>query len=186
MLLQRTRARQVVPVYAEFLEKYPTAEFLARESPHRLLDVIGALGLRWRAPLMIRMAGVVAERGGPPDELEELTNLPGVGPYAAAAYRSLHRNRRAVIVDANVVRWLGRVFGFRTHAETRRASWLSELADRLTPARAFRAYNYAVLDLAMQVCVSKPRCAACPLGDGICRYATADTRQPTSTSVKDS
>ena len=173
ILLQRTKAEQVVPVYRAFAEKYPEPRFLAREKPGALLDVVGSLGLRWRAPLMIRMAQRIEAAGAPPDSLEELVSLPGVGPYAAGAYLSFHRDKRAVIIDANIVRWLGRVFGFATHPETRRKAWLIRLAEELTPQRSFRAYNYAVLDLSMKVCSTKPRCAECPLSEGLCRYASA-------------
>jgi len=171
VLLQRTRAEQVVPVYRAFAERYPEAEFLAREKPADLLGVIGSLGLHWRVPLMIKMAERIRTVGSPPDRLDDLVELPGVGPYAASAYLSLHRGKRAVIVDANVVRCLGRVFGFATGPETRRKAWLLALADRLTPRRNYRDYNYAVLDLAMKVCVGKPKCAECPLAKRLCVYA---------------
>ena len=170
MLLQRTRADQVVPVHRTFAQRYPTPEALAKESQSGLLSVISPLGLRWRAPLMIRMAGIVADRGRPPERLEELTALPGVGPYAASAYLSLHRGIRAPIVDANVVRLYGRVFGFPTGPETRRKKWLLRLADEMTPRRSFRQFNYALLDLAMKVCVSRPKCEECPLSQGPCDF----------------
>lgn len=177
VLLQRTRAEQVIPVYSNFKTRYPTASTLAKEDVHGLLGTIGSLGLRWRAPLMIKMAAIVAERGAPPESLAELAQLPGVGPYAAAAYLSFHRGRRAVIVDSNVVRWLGRVFSFETDGETRRKRWLIGLADDLTPKQSFRDYNYAVLDLAMKVCRARPLCHECPLANDVCRFA-ARARRP--------
>ncbi len=59
VLLQRTKAKQVVPVYERFQDRYPSAEDLARSSREELLSVVGTLGLHWRAPLMLKMAGVV-------------------------------------------------------------------------------------------------------------------------------
>lgn len=120
---------------------------------------------------MIKMAAEVAQQGGPPETLSGLVELPGVGPYAAAAYLSFHRNKRAVIIDSNVVRLLSRVFGFAANREIRRKPWLFELADSLTPRRAFRDYNYAVLDLAMRVCRTKPLCGACPIASRGCEFA---------------
>lgn len=158
-------------MYREFARRYPDPEFLVRESPAALKDLIGPLGLHWRAPLLFRMAQNVANVGGPPDRLEALVELPGVGPYAAAAYLSFHRGVRAVIIDSNVVRWLGRVFGFATDAETRRKRWLFELADSLTPKRAFRAYNFALLDLSMTICKTRPSCEICPLAQHHCDYS---------------
>lgn len=168
ILLQRTRADQVVPVYSEFMDKYPEPGMLAREKPRDLLKLTGALGLRWRAPLLIETAKRIDSEGRIRDEKAWLLGLPGVGPYASAAYLSLHRGKRDVIIDSNVVRLLGRVFGFRTDGETRRKKWLEVLADTITPRRAFRDYNYAVLDLAMNVCRPSPKCAVCPLSSDLC------------------
>lgn len=162
----------MLPVYGDFAERYPTPDQVAREKPATFARVVKPLGLHWRIALLRRMARVVSELGEPPDSSDELTKLPGVGPYAAAAYLSFHRNIRAVIVDSNIVRWLGRVFGFRTDAETRRKRWLIELADWLTPRQTFRQYNYAVLDLSMTICRRRPRCSKCPLAEGICEFAS--------------
>jgi A/G-specific adenine glycosylase len=177
VLLQRTRAAQVAPVFNQFARRYPTPDALAKETSKGLLSVIGSLGLHWRAPLLIRTSEIVAERGVPPESYGELVELPGVGPYAAAAFLSLHRGVRVPILDANVVRWLGRVFGFKTDPETRRKPWVLELADQLTPKRAFRDFNYAVLDLSMTVCVTKPRCHACPLARQLCAFGRAAARK---------
>jgi A/G-specific adenine glycosylase len=157
-------------VYAEFKRKYMRPERLASDSRESLLGIIGSLGLRWRAPLMIKMAGIVADRGVP-DHYDELVALPGVGSYAAAAYLSLHRHKRAAIIDSNVVRWVGRMFGVRTDAETRRSKWLRAAAEELTPARSYHDYNYAVLDFGMKVCAPRPRCEVCPFAADICKYA---------------
>ena len=110
------------------------------------------------------MAGQIAKLGGePPVDMGSLLALPGVGPYAASAFLSLHRNRRAFLMDANVVRWLCRMVGVAWDGETRRKEWINVLADRLTPARCFRDYNYAVLDFTMTVCARRPRCGECPV-----------------------
>jgi A/G-specific adenine glycosylase len=175
-MLQRTRAEQVVPVYERFRERFPKPKDLARSNTQELLTIIGPLGLKWRAPLMLRMAGIVADQGRVPDRYEALVTLPGVGPYAASAYLSFHGRVRAVIVDSNIVRWLGRVFDFPTDAETRRKKWLLALADELTPRVGYRRYNYAVLDLAMKLCTTRPRCGACPLSTSLCEFGVRTIR----------
>lgn len=171
MLLQRTRAEQVVPVYEEFARRYPDPVFLVRESLPEFRRLVRPLGLHWRAPLMRAMANEVSRRGALPDDLPTLLELPGVGPYAAGAYLSMHRGRRALIIDSNIVRWLSRVFGFRHTPETRRQSWLKKLVDDLTPKRKFRDFNYAMLDLSMTVCRAKPECNQCPLSKRQCAYS---------------
>lgn len=176
VLLQRTRAEQVIPVYAEFARRYADPMFLVRESPTSFKQLVAPLGLHWRAPLMMKMANEVARRGAPPDDFGALLGLPGVGPYAASAYLSFHRGIRAVLVDSNIVRWLGRLFEFKTDAETRRKRWLLELADKLTPVRSHRNYNYAVLDFSMRLCTAQPRCEACPLATDVCRHTLRASR----------
>lgn len=165
VLLQRTRSAQVVPVFREFRQRYPSAARFSRATAMELAVLIAPLGLRWRVPLLHRLANDIGRRRGRiPTKREELENLPGVGPYAAAATLSFHGGKRAAIVDANVVRVLCRLTGMPFDGETRRKRWMIELADRLTPPRAFRRYNYALLDLAMTVCMAgQPRCRSCPL-----------------------
>ena len=164
-MLQRTRAEQAERVFLEFREIYPAAGDFAVASESAVTAVTERLGLHWRGPLLFRAAQQVADLGGsPPEDPTALTSLPGVGPYASAAWLSLHRNKRAVIVDSNVARWLARMTGRPFDGETRRKAWVLELADDLTPKKGFRAYNYAVLDFTMQVCRPKrPTCHACPL-----------------------
>lgn len=173
--MQRTRADQVVPVYEQFAAKYSEPAVLVREKPEEFARVVRPLGLHWRAPLMLQMARQLEATSGPADDMEELLALPGVGPYAAAAYLSMHRDVRAPIVDANVVRLLGRLLGFPFDGETRRKRWLIELVDLLTPQHKFRDYNFAILDLSMTICRSRPACAECPLRSFPCRFAAAPT-----------
>jgi A/G-specific adenine glycosylase len=164
VLLQRTRATSVQRVYEEFRRTFPTAEHLSQASEAALEHVVGSLGLRWRTQSLKALADEIVARGGDiPDNVVDLRSLPGVGEYVTSAYLSLHLNKRAVIVDANVVRWIGRLIGHPVDAETRRKKWLTDVADMLTPRRNVREYNYAVLDLTMKLCGSKPRCVECPV-----------------------
>jgi len=173
LLLTRTKAAQVEPVFREVRERYATARDLAEAGPEAANAVISGLGLHWRGPLLYRAAAAIAERGGvPPEGPEELRELPGIGPYASAAWLSLHRGRRAVLIDNNVARWLARMTGCPYDGETRRKRWLQELAEALTPRRNFRAYNYAVLDFTMTVCTPRaPKCGECPLRED-CVYGS--------------
>lgn len=164
-LLQRTRADQVEQVFVQIRKRYPTAESLARATADEVPLLTASLGLHRRGEQLVRIATAVAARGGsPPDDLSELRRYRGVGMYTAAAWLSLHRGRRAAIVDANVARWLSRMTGGPYNRDPRHLRWVLELADGLTPQRAFRDYNYAVLDFTMTVCTPRhPSCAACPM-----------------------
>jgi len=83
--------------------------------------------------------------------------------YAASSFLSLHAGVRASIVDSNVVRLYGRIFGLSTDAETRRKKWFLEIAEQLTPDTEFRDFNYALLDLTRKICKKVPLCQDCPI-----------------------
>ena len=108
-------------------------------------------------------------QGSIPQTKSELMELPGVGEYVASSFLSFHAGQRSVIIDANVVRLITRMTGDEYDGETRRQRWLIDLADRLTPSRVYKDYNYGVLDLAMQVCKSNPSCNVCPVSKH-CHY----------------
>jgi A/G-specific adenine glycosylase len=170
-LLQRTRASQVEAVFSTLVERFPTAESLATAGLPGVEEITRSLGLHRRGQLLLATAKTIAERGGyPPDNVAELRSLAGVGMYTAAAWLSLHKGKRATIVDSNVVRWLSRMTGFPYDRDPRHSTWVKDLAERLTPRRAFRDFNYAVLDFAMNICRPRtPRCPSCPLSSE-CRY----------------
>jgi len=171
VLLQRTRAESVIPVYLKFVERFPEPADLGDASEEEILDVIGTLGLHWRAPLLKELGQTLNARGAVPDSLEELKDLPGIGPYAAAAYLSFHTGNRGVLVDANVVRWICRLLGREYDGETCRKAWLRNLLDDITPQEDHRQFNYALLDFTMTICMPhNPECDQCPIGAEYCSF----------------
>lgn len=164
ILLQRTKASQVVPAYLNFINKYPDPASLARAEVTEVEDVIRPLGLRWRARVLVQLGKALEQYDGKvPDQQQSLVSLPGVGTYVSAAYLSLHRNKRAPIVDSNIVRFYGRFLGFHTGPETRRNPSVVKLADCATPRRGFREFNYAMIDFTRNVCKTKPEHEICPV-----------------------
>jgi A/G-specific adenine glycosylase len=157
-------------VYEAFIRRYPTPAALAKATLPELESVLRPLGLRWRAKHVLALGRTLDDRGGEiPGDVEALLDLPGVGPYAAAAFSSFHLGRRGVIVDSNVVRLYGRLFGLATDGETRRDREFRLLADRITPRRSHHDFNYALLDFTRTICRPKPRCGVCPLRTS-CRF----------------
>ena len=171
LLLQRTRADQVLPVYEEFVRLYPVPQSLAASPPEHLAEMMQPLGLHWRIPLLLELGEKLAEAGGVPTDRRGLLALPGVGPYAASALLSLHVRVRCAIVDSNVVRLYSRLFGFQFDGETRRKKWFLQVAEKVTPARVFRDFNYALLDLTRAICRPKPLCEECAIRK-LCRFGT--------------
>ncbi|HZQ34519.1 MAG TPA: A/G-specific adenine glycosylase, partial [Dehalococcoidia bacterium] len=59
LLLTRTKAAQVEPVFREVRERYGTARELAEAGPEAANAVVAGLGLHWRGPLLYRAAQVI-------------------------------------------------------------------------------------------------------------------------------
>jgi A/G-specific adenine glycosylase len=172
VMLQRTRADQVVPVYQEFIKRYPAPNVAASEDAGVVERVLQPLGLEWRARIIRRLVNTLSESSGHiPTTIGRLQALPGVGDYAASAFRTLHLGKPTRMIDANIVRLYGRYFGHVTGPETRRARWFISLAEQVQPSRNARAFGYALLDFTRSICTPVPRCDICPLREK-CLYAT--------------
>lgn len=166
MMLHRTQARQVEPVYLRFLRHYPDPAALALAEDADVVETLAPLGLAWRAANFVPLARVLNEKYGGriPQDRSALLALPGVGPYVADAVRIFAYDMAAALVDTNTVRVAGRFFGFPTHAESRRQRPVQEaIAALIDPAHP-REANLALLDLAALICLpKKPACAQCPV-----------------------
>lgn len=158
IMLQQTQAARVVPYYEAFLERFPSAAVLAAAPARDVLAAWSGLGYNRRALALQAAARVVAQSGWP----EDLSSLPGVGPYTAAAVASFAWDHDAAAVDTNVrrviARWDGRARGPAALA-ARAGEWL--------PAGRAAAFNQAMMELGATVCTPRaPRCGACPVGAG--------------------
>jgi A/G-specific adenine glycosylase len=136
-MLQQTQVERVIPRYLAWLARWPTAEALAAAAPADVIRAWQGLGYNRRGLNLHRAAAHIAERGWP----EDLTELPGVGPYTAAAVGNFAFARDLLPVDTNVRRIEERT------------------GHSFTPAAA-----QALMDLGATVCLARvPRCAVCPL-----------------------
>ena len=137
VMLQQTQVERVIPRYRAWLERWPSAEALAAASPAAVIRFWQGLGYNRRAVNLHRAAGMIAAEGWPDD----LTRLPGVGPYTAAAVRSFAFGEHVLPVDTNVRRVQNR-----------------------TRHRFGPACGQALMDLGATVCLARiPRCGRCPL-----------------------
>jgi A/G-specific adenine glycosylase len=140
VMLQQTQVPRVVPRFEEWMGRWPSVETLASAGLDEVIRSWQGLGYNRRAVNLHRAARIVAKRGWPDD----LTELPGVGPYTAAAIRRFAWDEPVLPADTNVKRVIE-----RTGAE-------------FGPAAA-----EALMDLGREVCLARvPRCDVCPLADG--------------------
>ncbi len=171
MLLQRTRASSVVPIYEKLIKIYPYPEDLAFAPINNLEDILYPLGLKWRSIYVQALAASLTVLGNVPEKLNALTALPGIGQYAANAYLAFHTTKRSIMIDSNTARFVCRYTGNKYHGEIRRKKWLIEYIDRLTPRKDAQRFNQCFLDFTMRVCLPKnPTCDICMFSSR-CRYA---------------
>jgi A/G-specific adenine glycosylase len=141
VMLQQTQVERVVPRYLAWLERWPSVEALAAASPADVIRAWQGLGYNRRGLNLHRTAQRIAAEGWPDD----LTELPGVGPYTAAAVASFAFGRDVLPVDTNVQR-----------------------VQERTGHSFSAAAGQALMDLGATVCLARiPRCAICPLA-GAC------------------
>jgi A/G-specific adenine glycosylase len=140
VMLQQTQVERVVPRYLDWLQRWPSAEALAAAPAAEVIRVWQGLGYNRRGLNLHRAAQRIAASGWPDD----LTELPGVGPYTAAAVGNFALGRDVLPVDTNVDRVQERT------------------GHRFSPAAA-----QALMDLGATVCLARiPRCGSCPLAAG--------------------
>jgi A/G-specific adenine glycosylase len=168
VMLQQTQALRVVPYYQRWLVRFPDAATLAQAPPRDVLREWSGLGYNRRALALQAAARRVAAAGWPDD----LTELPGVGPYTAAAVGAFAWDREVAAVDTNVRRVLERREGPRTPAGLARRA-----AQLLPPGRA-AAFNQAMMELGATVCRPRaPRCGECPVAAGCAGHVVAPRRR---------
>jgi A/G-specific adenine glycosylase len=166
ILLHRTRANQVVPVYKKFIKAFPTVQDLANANPEDVRRILRPLGLFWRNELISRMAHMIMTKfhGEIPYAKEDLEALPGVSHYIAAAVRCFSWSEAEPLLDTNTIRILGRIFGVRVTDASRRNKRFRQLYHNLIDTKHPREFNYAMLDLGALICTPKnPRCTVCPV-----------------------
>jgi A/G-specific adenine glycosylase len=169
VMLQQTQVERVIPKWHAWLAEFPTLRALATASPAAVIRAWQGLGYNRRAVSLHGLAREVVARfdGRLPGTVAELRSLRGVGPYTAAAVACFAFGQAAPVVDTNVRRVLGRVFG----CPTRSVGETERLAEVVLPKPQAYAWNQALMDLGATVCAAgRPKCLMCPLL-GVCRTA---------------
>jgi A/G-specific adenine glycosylase len=140
VMLQQTQVERVIPRYLAWLDRWPTVAALAGTPAADVIREWQGLGYNRRGLNLHRAARTIAAEGWP----EDLTELPGVGPYTAAAVGNFALGRDVLPVDTNVSRVQERT------------------GHRFSPAA-----GQALMDLGATVCLARvPRCGICPLASG--------------------
>jgi len=172
IMLQQTQVATVERYYDRFLDAFPNVVALADGEPDQVLHLWSGLGYYARARNLHKAARIVRDAfdGEPPEDIDTLISLPGIGRSTAGAILALACDQRHPILDGNAKRVLARLFGidgWTGSTENLKVLW--ELANDCTPAGHPAHYTQAIMDLGATVCTrGRPACAQCPL-NGACR-----------------
>jgi A/G-specific adenine glycosylase len=147
-MLQATQVARVVPFFERFMARWPAPADMARAPLGDVLAEWQGLGYPRRARNLHAAATAIAATGWP----EDLTDLPGVGGYTAAAIRCFADGEDVLPRDTNADRVVARRFA---------GAW---------PGAGDRGWEagQAVMDLGRLWCTARaPRCeGGCPLREG--------------------
>ena len=148
VMLQQTQVERVVPRYERWLRRWPNAAALGDATTAEVIVEWQGLGYNRRAVSLHRAAQQVRDEGWP----EDLTRLPGVGPYTAAALGNFAFGEDVLPRDVNVDR-----------------------VERRTGHRFTGRSAQALMDLGATVCLARvPRCGRCPLASECPSRGTRD------------
>jgi A/G-specific adenine glycosylase len=165
-MLQQTQMKTVLPYFARWLKRFPDFPALAVAQETDVLKNWEGLGYYSRARNLHKLARAIATLPAPPRTAAEWQELPGVGPYTAAAIASIACGDPVACVDGNVARVLARLT-----ADTTAFASGSDLVKHFRPLAAEVVdsshpgeWNEAMMELGALVCTPRtPACLVCPL-----------------------
>ena len=174
IMLQQTRVETVIPYFERFLDRFPTPAALAEASEDEVLTLWSGLGYYRRARSLLEGAKAVVRdhEGVFPRSYEAALDIPGVGPYTAAAILSIAYGEPWPVLDGNVERVMTRIL--RLAENPRQVSTkkrLKEIAGGWMPADKASSFNQAMMELGALICSPvSPDCPSCPVRE-VCAAA---------------
>ena len=168
VMLQQTTVATVKPYFQRFIQRWPTIEALAAANIDDIMGEWAGLGYYSRARSLYACATRVASEhfGTFPRTESALRELPGIGPYTAAAIASIAFDQPASVVDGNVERVLARQLALQAPPVDARAQIVEAAAAR-TPDQRPGDYAQAMMDLGATICTPRnPQCLLCPVRQG--------------------
>jgi A/G-specific adenine glycosylase len=166
-MLQQTPVARVLPIWRDWVARWPTPSATAAASAADVLRAWGKLGYPRRAKRLHECATVIAREHGDevPHDVDILLTLPGVGSYTARAVACFAYRQRVPVVDTNVRRVVARAVHGRADAGPPSATRdHADVLALLPSSQAAPAFSIALMELGATVCTARtPRCGLCPV-----------------------
>lgn len=166
IMLQQTPVARVLPIYIEWMKRWPSAKSLAAASPAEIITAWGRLGYPRRALRLHECAKVITKdfAGKVPDNEAELRALPGIGEYTSAAIVAFAFHGRSLVLDINIRRLFARVIDGVEVPTAATTKGERALREQLVPSKQADVWAAATMELGALICTAKsPKCAICPL-----------------------
>ena len=180
VMLQQTRVAAMLPLYEEFIKKFPNIETLAKADVEEVLAKWKGLGYYSRAKNLWKGAQYVLQNfnGIVPKDLDEVLKIPGVGEYTSRAILSIGYHLPFAVVDGNVIRVLSRIYQYpKNVADPKNKKELQELADLFFNRKFPSEHNQAMMELGATVCTTDPKCLLCPISQFCQSYQIGNPKQ---------
>jgi len=141
------------------IEAFPTPEAMAAATEDEVLMLWQGAGYYNRARRLHSLTRTL-DSSPLPKAAAELQQLPGIGPYTAAAVASIAHGEPIASVDGNVRRIISRIHEWSEPTAGQIQTAANDLLDEGRPGD----WNQAMMDLGAIVCTPRnPDCSACPL-----------------------
>ncbi|OBI86176.1 A/G-specific adenine glycosylase [Mycobacterium asiaticum] len=166
-MLQQTPVARVLPIWTDWVGRWPTPSDTAAAGAADVLRAWGKLGYPRRAKRLHECAIVIAREHNDvvPDDVDVLLTLPGIGSYTARAIACFAYQHRVPVVDTNVRRVVARAVHGRADAGNPSATRDHADVEALLPDdESAPQFSVALMELGATVCTARsPRCGLCPL-----------------------
>ncbi len=171
IMLQQTTVPAVIPYFEAFLKRWPSVKDLAKADDNEVMTAWAGLGYYARARNLLKCARVVSDdfNGKFPSDRDRLIELPGIGPYTAAAITSIAFGRAATVVDGNIERIVARIFAIAEPYPQgkkqihEKAHQIFEGIENLD-SQSIKSYPQALMDIGSDICTPRsPKCRLCPV-----------------------
>ena len=166
-MLQQTPVNRVLPIWNEWMNRWPTPKDLSAAKKSDLLKAWGRLGYPRRALRLHEAATIIATQHNNqvPKTEAELRNLPGVGEYTAAAIMAFAHKEKSLVLDVNIRRLFARALDGQEFPPLHITNKERQARTELIPEEA-STWAAATMELGALVCTAtKPMCEKCPIAN---------------------
>lgn len=158
-------------VTPELFRRFGTPEKMAKADVTEIENIIMSCGLyHTKAKSLVEMAEVICKRfnGNVPDNMEDLTSLPGIGRKTANLIMGDIYNQPCVVCDTHFIRIMNRLGLVNSKDPTKVENVMKKI---LTPEKS-ASFCHRIVHFGRDICTARnPKCDICPI-NSVCKNKT--------------